>query len=244
MMKEVIAKIYCTSDLQPNQVVQTFEILNKYYPGAKLNKFIDNNNNEVSLNNAMVVATQAISSKRIPMIYNDQNNLLLILSGYFMGSAFYANTPLWYILIQFSQKLSHQKYFDVLFEIAENLKAYWGTVSPKDLEGLTQKLFQSGNEDPNLFLPKLMQPNTYDYPEIPAQLGWINYWSSLSMKKIDPDQTIDFALLNFWKLRRLTSGATIFQLTPLPLEITSPVDLEILSSWYDMLPIIGNRQAI
>ncbi|NJK64781.1 MAG: hypothetical protein HC921_20620 [Synechococcaceae cyanobacterium SM2_3_1] len=241
-MKRLITKIYCQANLELAQVAEIIKVIEKHYPNVKLNKFIKGNDNEILIEDVLDFASQAICNKEIPMTYDDQNKLSIVLSGFFLDRVFYANTPIWYILIKIHKNLPHCVAFDLLFDLSETLKAYWGTISPNNLEGFTQKLLSPEEKPFTPTFPRIMDPSSYSCPAIPARLGWINYWSSEAMEQIDPDRITDFSLLSPAKMSCSTNGSVIAQLTPLPLDITKDEDLIVLSNWYNKLPKIGNMQ--
>lgn len=240
-MPDLIAKIYTGVELTPDQLVKTLQILEHYYPSAKLDKFTDKNGAEIPIDDPLAFANQVLSQREIPMIYNDRDNLLLSLAGYFLGEVYYASTPVFYLLIQIMPGLSDDVCFDFLGEISETLEAYWGSLSAKKHEGLTHQQFQAEQQILNYSLPKLMSPSTYSGPEVPAKLGWINYWSFPTMGKINPGNKVDLAKLKPSKMKRTAGGATTVQLTPFPLDVESPADLAVLSNWYSYLTVVGNR---
>lgn len=241
VMPDLIAEIYSGVKLTPDQLVRTLQILEHYYPSAKLDKFTDKNGTEVPIDDPLAFASQVLSQSEIPMIYNDRDNLLLSLAGYFLGEVYHPGTPIFYLLIQIMPSLPRDVCFDLLGELSETLEAYWGALSAKKHEGLTHQQFQAEQQILNHSLPRLMSPSTYSGPEVPAKLGWINYWSFPTMGKINPENKIDLTKLKPSKMRRTASGATIAQLTPSPLDVESPSDLAILSNWYSYLTVVGNR---
>jgi hypothetical protein len=89
-------------------------------------------------------------------------------------------------------------------------------------------------------LPALRFPDYIRAPEIPHNLGWLNYWSVAAAKAIGfPDPARDAELLS--RARRTASGGWVVQLTDAPLDLDNPAHLGALKRAYERFPEVGGR---
>ncbi|HEX5744594.1 MAG TPA: DUF5953 family protein [Archangium sp.] len=132
---------------------------------------------------------------------------------------------------------------DMLENVAEGVRATWGTVAPGPLRLViaAQVGPKLGNPDgPPLGLPMLKLPWNIRSPKVPRYLGWINYWSAAAAEAIGfPDPSRDAELLS--RARRTASGGWVVSLTAAPLDLDKPEHLEALKRAYARFPEIGGR---
>jgi hypothetical protein len=132
---------------------------------------------------------------------------------------------------------------DMLENVAEGVRARWGTVAP----GLVRQVIaaqtgpKSGTpERPPHGLPMLKLPWNIRSPTVPMYLGWINYWSAAAAEAIGfPDPARDAELLA--RARRTASGGWVVSLTEAPLDLDTPAHVEALKGAYERFPEIGGR---
>ena len=132
---------------------------------------------------------------------------------------------------------------DMLENVAEGVRAKWGTVAPGPLRLViaAQVGPKLGNPDgPPLGLPMLKLAWNIRSPKVPRYLGWINYWSAAAAEAIGfPDPSRDAELLS--RARLTASGGWVVSLTAAPLDVDNPVHLEALTRAYERFPEIGGR---
>jgi hypothetical protein len=131
----------------------------------------------------------------------------------------------------------------VLEGVAEGACALWGRATPSaaavDIAYQTAPTEQ-GPPSPRRGLPALKLFEHLRLPEIPAYLGWLNYWSAAAARTIGfPDPSRDTELLS--RARRTASGGWVVQLTEAPLDLDDRAHLEALKRAYDRFPEIGGR---
>ncbi|MFY2557361.1 DUF5953 family protein [Corallococcus terminator] len=134
----------------------------------------------------------------------------------------------------------------VLEGVAEGAGAMWGRATPDD--AALDIAYQTaptleGPPSPRRGLPALKLFEHLRAPEIPAYLGWLNYWSAAAAKAIGfPDPARDAELLT--RARRTASGGWVVQLTDAPLDLDIPAHLDALERAYERFPEIGGRGTV
>ncbi|KFE69046.1 DUF5953 family protein [Hyalangium minutum] len=127
--------------------------------------------------------------------------------------------------------------------VAEGACALWGRATPDD--AALDIAYQTaptpeGPPSPRRGLPALQLFEHLRSPEIPAHLGWLNYWSAAAARAIGfPDPSRDAELLS--RARRTASGGWVVQLTEAPLELGTSAHLDALKRAYERFPEIGGR---
>ena len=77
-------------------------------------------------------------------------------------------------------------------------------------------------------------------PEIPYDLGWLNYWSAAAAQALGfPQPARDAELLT--RARHMDSGGWVIPLTDSPLDLDNPAHLDTLKRAYARFPEIGRR---
>ncbi|MBJ6764706.1 hypothetical protein JGU66_28390 [Myxococcaceae bacterium JPH2] len=133
----------------------------------------------------------------------------------------------------------------VLEGVAEGARAFWGRATPDD--AAVDIAYQTaptleGPPSPRRGLPALKLFEHIRSPEIPYDLGWINYWSAATAQAIGfPNSARDAELLS--RARRTASGGWVVQLTDAPLDLENPKHLDTLKQTYERFPEIGGRAA-
>jgi uncharacterized protein DUF5953 len=132
---------------------------------------------------------------------------------------------------------------DVLESMGETTRAFWGRATP---EGVAAKMAQQVRHSvrephvPPRGLPPLKLTEEIRSPEIPARLGWLNYWSVAAARAIGfPDPARDAELLS--RARRTATGGWVVRLTEAPLDLDTPAHLDALKRAYERFPEIGGR---
>ncbi len=130
--------------------------------------------------------------------------------------------------------------------VAEGARAFWGGATPDaaalDIAYQTAPTLQ-GPPSPRRGLPGLKLFHHLRSPEIPAYLGWLNYWSAAAAQAIGfPAPARDAELLT--RARRTPSGGWVVQLTDAPLDLDNPAHLDALKRAYERFPEIGGRAAV
>jgi len=133
----------------------------------------------------------------------------------------------------------------VLEGVAEGARALWGRATPDD--AALDIAYQTaptleGPPSPRRGLPALKLFEHIRSPEIPAYLGWLNYWSPAATEAIGfPDPARDAELLS--RSRRTATGGWVVPLTDAPLDLDNPAHLDALKRAYERFPEIGGRAA-
>jgi hypothetical protein len=132
---------------------------------------------------------------------------------------------------------------DVLESMGEATRAFWGRATPESVAAeMAQQTRHSVREPhvPPRGLPPLKLTEEIRSPEIPARLGWLNYWSDAAARAIGfPDPARDAELLS--RARRTPSGGWVVRLTDAPLDLDNPAHLDALKRAYERFPEIGGR---
>ena len=132
---------------------------------------------------------------------------------------------------------------DVLEAMAEGACALWGHATPfrAGVEIARQTIDPVHKPGvPPRGLPALKLPEKIRSPELPARLGWLNYWSAAAARAIGfPDPARDAELLS--RSRRTATGGWVVQLTDAPLDLDNPAHLDALKRAYERFPEIGGR---
>ncbi|WNG27431.1 hypothetical protein F0U62_27995 [Cystobacter fuscus] len=132
---------------------------------------------------------------------------------------------------------------EVLEAIAEGARAFWGHATPfnagVEISRQTRHPVRKPGVPPR-GLPALKLREDIRAPEIPARLGWLNYWSAAAAEAIGfPDPARDAELLS--RSRHTTSRGWVVQLTDAPLDLDNPAHLDALKRAYERFPEIGGR---
>jgi hypothetical protein len=134
---------------------------------------------------------------------------------------------------------------DVLEAMAEGARALWGHATPfrAGVEIARQTIDPVHKPGvPPRGLPALKLPEKIRSPEIPARLGWLNYWSAAAARTIGfPDPARDAELLS--RSRCTATGGWVVRLTDAPLDLDDPTHLDALKRAYERFPEIGGRAA-
>jgi hypothetical protein len=133
---------------------------------------------------------------------------------------------------------------DVLESMGEATRAFWGRATPESVAAeMAQQTRHSVREPvPPRGLPPLKLTEEIRAPEIPARLGWLNYWSEAAARAIGfPDPARDAELLSC--SRRTATGGWVVKLTEAPLDLDNPAHLDALKRAYERFPEIGGRAA-
>ncbi|HZH18485.1 MAG TPA: DUF5953 family protein [Archangium sp.] len=134
---------------------------------------------------------------------------------------------------------------DVLEAMAEGACALWGHATPfsAGVEIARQTIDPVHKPGiPPRGLPALKLPEKIRSPEIPARLGWLNYWSAAAARAIGfPDPARDAELLS--RARPTATGGWVVKLTDAPLDLDNPAHLDTLKRAYERFPEIGGRAA-
>ncbi|QRN98345.1 hypothetical protein JRI60_04585 [Archangium violaceum] len=132
---------------------------------------------------------------------------------------------------------------DVLEAMAEGARALWGHATPfsAGVEIARQTIDPVHKPGvPPRGLPALKLFEHIRSPEIPARLGWLNYWSDAAARAIGfPDPARDADLLS--RARRTATGGWVVRLTDAPLDLDNPAHLDALKRAYERFPEIGGR---
>ena len=134
---------------------------------------------------------------------------------------------------------------DVLEAMAEGARALWGHATPfrAGVEIARQTIDPVHKPGvPPRGLPALKLPEKIRSPELPARLGWLNYWSAAAARAIGfPDPARDAELLS--RSRRTATGGWVVRLTDEPLDLDNPAHLDALKWAYERFPQIGGRDS-
>ena len=88
-----------------------------------------------------------------------------------------------------------------------------------------------------LGFPKYKQESRIDSMELPTELGWVNYWSPLTCKRLGfPDADRDTQLLSLSK--KTPAGSWLVKLTPEPIDLTKSADVAALKSAYERFDVL------
>jgi hypothetical protein len=132
---------------------------------------------------------------------------------------------------------------DVLAAIGEGARAFWGHATPFNAAVEISRQTIDPVRKPGVpprGLPALRFPDYIRAPEIPHNLGWLNYWSAAAAEAIGfPNPARDADLLS--RSRRTATGGWVVRLTDAPLDLDNPAHLDALKRAYERFPEIGGR---
>jgi hypothetical protein len=134
---------------------------------------------------------------------------------------------------------------DVLESMGEATRAFWGRATPESVAAELAQQTRHSVREPHVAprgLPPLKLTEEIRLPEIPARLGWLNYWSDAAARALGfPDSARDAELLS--RSRRTATGGWVVRLTDAPLDLDNPAHLDALKRAYERFPVIGGRAA-
>jgi hypothetical protein len=220
--------------------------MERAFPGLRLEWTISSEGRFVPLPQRDAwVAQGRLDRKGFRLVCNGDENALVTLSGWERPAGIssggqaqfevHAELPLDAIGIAAA--------VDVLESMGEATRAFWGRATPDGVGAeLAQQIRHSVNEPhvPPRGLPALKLTEEIRSPEIPHQLGWLNYWSTTTAQTIGfPDPARDVELLS--RARRTATGGWIVRLTDTPLDLGNSAHLDALFRAYERFPEIGGR---
>lgn len=184
-----------------------------------------------------------------PLTYNSRQLVTVdpnrykkvLLSRFVLEKGFqYANTKLWYILMEFDYSYIGHSLFELFNHLAIEMNAYWAKSNSSEIEGIINLQHLDTPEHANTYgLPKLFEPKDFESPKIPANLGWMNYWSK---EPAEQSRISDPSVLPFFdKFYFNDEGSFAFKLTKELLSISNDEHILLIKNLYDRFPIIGNR---
>jgi hypothetical protein len=190
---------------------------------------------------------QAIRDGGFPLVCNNDQNSAVTVSGVGESARF---GPGGQALLDVSAELPLETPVlsaapGLLEGIAEGARAFWGHATPFEAAVEISRQTRDPVRKPGVpprGLPALKLSNQIRSPEIPARLGWLNYWSASAARAIGfPDPARDAELLS--QARRTVTGGWVVQLTDVPLDLNNPAHLDALLRAYERFPAIGGRAA-
>lgn len=132
---------------------------------------------------------------------------------------------------------------ELVATIGVALGAWWGDAAQEETGSRIIDQIVDDNssaESPPPGLPRLASYGSLDGPEVPGWLGWANYWSQATCRRIGfPDPTRHAELLQ--RARPADGGGWVVQLTDESLDLDIPAHVGVLARAYDLLPAIGGR---
>jgi hypothetical protein len=240
----VYAPALVSGDVRPLDVVREME---RAFPGLRLEWTISSDGRLVPLpqRDVWVAQGRPDGRKGFRLVCSSDENYLVTLSGWERPAGIssgghaqfevHAELPLDVAGIAAA--------VDVLESMGEATGAFWGRATPDGVGAeLAQQTRHSINKPhvPPRGLPALKLTEEIRSPEIPHQLGWLNYWSAATAKSLGfPDPARDADLLS--RARRTATGGWIVRLTNLPLDLDDSSHLEALLRAYARFPEIGGR---
>jgi hypothetical protein len=132
---------------------------------------------------------------------------------------------------------------DIIAEVGIALQAAWGIANPLLTAGEIAHqvvLDQPLPDRPPAGLPSLAMPQQIDGLNVPHMLGWVNYWSESTAKRIRFSGPLrDDDLLK--RARQVEGGGWVVRLTDPPLDLNLDSHRTILRRAYEVLPAVGGR---
>lgn len=239
----VYAPVLMENDGRPLSMVRGLE---RAFPGLWLEWTVSDEMQLVRLPHRDAWLAQAIRHGGFPLVCNNDEETPLMISGVALPAALgpgghalldvHAELPLNAVGIAVAA--------DALEAVAEGARAFWGHATPFDTNAAIaqQTIHPYRSGIPPRGLPALKLPGDIRSPEIPARLGWLNYWSAAAARAIGfPDPVRDAELLS--RARRTASDGWIVQLTDAPLDLDNPAHLDALKRAYERFPRMGGRVA-
>ena len=128
-----------------------------------------------------------------------------------------------------------------VLELGDSLVAYNGQATTYQAGTANLQLNRGMGPDfaPPYGLPPLYPPETYVSMAVPFGIEWINYWSHETVETMGFSESEHAGLFHRWE--RSSSGALVFQVTPEPIELDRPEDIDALNAVYAAFPGIGGR---
>ncbi|HLL54255.1 MAG TPA: DUF5953 family protein [Myxococcaceae bacterium] len=241
----VYASALAGDDSRPVAVVHGME---RAFPGLSLDWTISDEGQRIPLTQRDAWVAREKMDGGFPLLCNDDQHHRVTLTGWEIPGGV---SPGGQAQFQVHAKLPLDAtgiavVGDVLEAVAEGARAHWGHVTPSSaaLDIAHQALDSNLDpEPPPRGLPALKKPWDLRSPEIPARLGWLNYWSADAARAIGfPDPARDAELLS--RSRRTATGGWVVRLTDAPLDLDDPAHLTALLRAYERFPAIGGRVAL
>jgi hypothetical protein len=238
----VYAPAMMGDDSRPVAVVHAME---RATPGLRLEWTISDDHELRPLPQRDAWLAQATRNGGFPLVCNNDKSYPVTIFGVAESARF---GPGGQALLEVHVELPLEKsalaaVADILEGIAEGARAFWGHATPFEASVEISRQTRDPVRKPGVSprgLPALKLPEKIPAPEIPARLGWLNYWSAAAARAIGfPDPARDSELLS--RSRRTATGGWVVQLTDAPLDLDNPAHLDALKRAYERFPEIGGR---
>jgi len=143
----------------------------------------------------------------------------------------------WYVRVdQPPDALPGSEMASFLLGLGDSLAAYEGHATTYRSGTANAQLNRGMGPDfsPPHGLPPLYPPESYVSMAVPFGIEWANYWSRDTAETMGFSEAEHACLFDRWK--RGPSGSVAFQLTPEPIELDRPGDIEALKAVYAAFP--------
>ena len=239
MKKEVILKFYYTDATDVAVFDKMVTVLEGY---VKKDLMITAQNNQpVAISNRKKWLRNVTTAKEhLFLLMSAEKEPIITYTGFYYPEILYANTPLWQTIVKLPEGTVDRSKLDLLAKsLGEIGNAFWGAVYPSSISLKVSLQSQPSYAPAQLEdLPKLGAPMNYPSPYIPANLGFINYWSNQTL--IEMNVPNDVLATLFYKITPTTYGL-ITQLAENQQIDEEEVLLKRLKKVYTELPYLGGQ---
>lgn len=223
-----------------DRLVHAVRAIEHMLPWVSLRFELDGNGRPVAIADRDRWLLDATARGELPILCNGEESRAVTVDGSLMDATGGPPTQL-HVSAWFPPELEVlQHAADLLAAVGVSLEAWRGKVS--QVETGAQIADQIAIDDAGAGTPPglpRLQRHPSD-PEMPHNLGWINYWSQATCARIGfPDPARHAELLK--RARQVEGGGWVVQLTDESLDLNIPAHLQALARAYDLLPTIGDR---
>lgn len=222
------------ADERPLRAVRAIE---ENIPGVSLRNTVSDKGALVPLSDRDAFITRASADDGLPIICDADRECPTIFNGtLWPGVIGPGGEALVQVVLQTSRLLGGRAASRLLAALGESMRAYWGTATPDETASkIGSQIIHDPTQSPPQGLPALNAWTARSRRDVPAFLGWINFWSRDTAERLGFPRPIAVDALP------LESGAWIWQTTSEPLTLDRPDHVDALASAYETWLQIGDR---
>jgi hypothetical protein len=242
----VHCRLECPLTLSEKHFLTSLDVIDRSIPNSELNHRIvsvDNRESIQPIRNRGEVVRAGLSSKDIrkwdfPTLRSPVDRSAFILSANLRTRP--PSADYWSVCLEMPPgEFDPTAMTEFFLAFGDSLTALHGDAGTYHSATIHHQIRRAGDREfhgPPLGLPELFE-NTI--PSVPVGLTWANYWSSETTKLLGFSPSKHASL--FFRWQRGPSGSLAFQLTPKPIDLDRPEDIEALKRAYEAFPGVGGR---
>lgn len=238
----IFSRLTCRPTLSPEQLLHALAYLEKAMPDSDLNYRLTPPGRPVRVADRTELVRAAFRAPDDSEInlYNSVENRIFHVGALYFSYAL----PEEYWQVSFEQPrdaLPLNSFAPFLLGLGDLLDARHAEAF-RDLTSTLNSMLNRGmgpDFAPPYGLPPVFPPETYVAAAIPQGVEWTNYWSRETAETLGFSESEHARL--FYRWERGPRGSLVFQLTPEPIELDRPADIEALKAVYEAFPGLGGR---